>query len=49
MEMVTAEIKGFARKREERLHHHDVEVIQLLEKSELLRKLKKTKPFELAN
>ena len=47
MEMVTAEIKRFARKHEERLHHHDnVEAIQLLDKSELLRRLKRTKPFE---
>jgi hypothetical protein len=50
MEMVTAEIKRFARKLEERLHHHDnVEAIQLLDNSELLRRLKRTKPFELAN
>jgi hypothetical protein len=49
MEMVTAEIKRFARKHEERLHHHDVEAIQLLDNSELLRRLKRTKPFELAN
>jgi hypothetical protein len=48
MEMVTAEIR-FARKHEERLHHHvNVEAIQLLDNSELLR-LKRTKPFELAN
>jgi hypothetical protein len=32
------------------LHHHDnVEAIQLLDNSELLRKLNRTKPFELAN
>jgi hypothetical protein len=50
MEMVTAEIKRFARKHEERLHHHDnVEAIQLLDNSELLRRLNRTKPFELAN
>jgi hypothetical protein len=49
MEMVTAEIKRFARKHEERLHHHDnVEAIQLLNNTELLRRLKRTKPFELA-
>jgi hypothetical protein len=48
-ERVTAE-KRFARKHEERLHHHDnVEVIELLDNSELLRRLKRTKPFELAN
>jgi hypothetical protein len=50
MEMVTAEIKRFARKHEERLHHHDnVEAIQLLDNTELLRRLKRTKRFELAN
>jgi hypothetical protein len=50
MEMVTAEIKRFARKHEERLHHHDnVEAIQLLDNSELLRRLNRTKPFQLAN
>jgi hypothetical protein len=41
MEMVTAEIKRFARKNEERLHQHgNVEAIQLLDNSELLRRLK---------
>jgi hypothetical protein len=50
MEMVTAELKRFARKHEERLHHHDnIEAIQLLDNSELLRRLNRTKPFELAN
>jgi hypothetical protein len=51
MEMVTAEIKRFARKHEKRLHHHDndVEAIQLLDNSELLRRLNRTKPFQLAN
>ena len=50
MEMVTAEIKRFSRKHEERLHHHDnVEAIQLLDNSEMLRRLKITKPFEIAN
>jgi hypothetical protein len=50
MEMVTAEIKRFARKHEERLHHHDnVEAIQLLDNSELLRRLNRTKPFQSAN
>jgi hypothetical protein len=48
MEMVKAEIRWFARKHEERLLHHDnVEAIQLLDNSELLRGLKRTKPFEL--
>jgi hypothetical protein len=49
MEMVTAEIKMFARKHEERLHRHKVEAILLLDNTELLRRLKGTKPFELAN
>ena len=49
MEMVTAEIKRFARKHEERLHRHDVEAIQLLDNSVFLRRLKRIKPFELAN
>jgi hypothetical protein len=48
--MVTAEIQPFARKHEERLHHHaNVEAIQLLDNSELLRRLNRTKPFELVN
>ena len=50
MEMVTAEIKRFAKKHEERLHRHDnVEAIQLLDNSALLRRLKRIKLFELAN
>ena len=50
MEMLTAEIKRFARKHEERPHHHDnVEAIQLLDNTEMIRRLKRTKPFELAN
>ena len=50
MEMVTAEIKRFARKHEERLHRHDnVEAIELLDNSALLRRLNRIKPFELAN
>jgi hypothetical protein len=41
MEMVTAEIRRFARKHEESLLHHDnVEAIQLLDNSELLGRLK---------
>jgi len=48
MEMVTAEIGQFARKHKERLlHHANVEAIQLLDDSELQRKLNGTKPFEL--
>jgi len=50
MEMVAAEIKRFARKHKERLRRHDnVEAIQLLDNSALLRRLKRIKPFELAN
>jgi hypothetical protein len=50
MEMFKAEIQRFARNYEERLHHRvDVEAVQLLDNSELLRRLKRTKPFELAN
>jgi hypothetical protein len=48
MEMVTAVIRRFARKHEVRLHHHvNVEAIQLLDNNTLVRRLKRTKPFEL--
>ena len=48
MEMVTAVIRRFARKHEARLHQHvNVEAIQLLDNSALVRRLKRTKPFEL--
>jgi len=49
MEMVTAEIRRFASKHEDRLLHHDVEAIQLLDNSELLRRLKRIKPFEVVS
>ena len=50
MEMVTAEIRRFAGKHEERLlHHYNVEVLQLLYNSELLLRLKRTKTFELVS
>jgi hypothetical protein len=50
MEMITAEIRRFARKHEERLLHHDnVEAIQLLANSELLRRFKRITPFELVS
>jgi hypothetical protein len=40
--MVTSEIRKFAKKHEERLLHHvNVEAIQLLDNSELVRRLKK--------
>jgi hypothetical protein len=48
MEMVRNEIGKFAKKHEERfLHHVNVEAIQLLENRELVRRLKRKKPFEL--
>jgi hypothetical protein len=48
MDMVTATIQRFARKHETRLHQHvNVEEIQLLDNSALVRMLKRTKPFEL--
>jgi hypothetical protein len=48
IEIVTAEIRRFARKHEERLLRHDnVEAIHLLDNSELISRLRRTKPFEL--
>jgi hypothetical protein len=48
MEMVTVEIGRFARKHEGRLLRQDnVEAIHLLDSSEILRRLKRTNPFEL--
>jgi hypothetical protein len=48
MEMVTTAIQRFAQNHEERLHQHvNVEAIQLLNNSALVRRLKRTKPFEL--
>jgi len=48
MEMVTNEIGKFAKKHEKRLLHHvNVEAIQLLDNSELVRRLKRRKTFEL--
>ena len=50
MVMVTVEIIRFAMKHEERLlHHENVEAIQRLDNSELLRRLKGTKPFQLVS
>jgi len=48
MEMVTNAIGKFAKKHEDRLLHHDnVEAIQLLDNTELVRRLKRKKtPFE---
>jgi hypothetical protein len=46
MEMFTNEIVKFAKKHEERLLHHvNVEAIQLLDNSELVRRLKRKKNF----
>jgi hypothetical protein len=48
MEMVTNEIEKFVKKHEERLLHHvKVEGLQLLDNSELVRRLKIKKTFEL--
>jgi len=48
MEKVTDDIGKFVKKHEERLFHHvNVEVIQLLDNSELQRRLERKKPFEL--
>ena len=47
LEMVTNEIGEFAKGYEERLLHHvNVEAIQLLDNSELVRRLKRQKHFE---
>jgi len=44
--MVTNEIGKFAKNHEERLLHHiNVEVIQLLDNSELVRRINKRKTF----
>jgi hypothetical protein len=48
MEMVTTETGRFARKHEGRLlRNGDFEAIQLLDNTQLLRRLKRTKPFKL--
>ena len=48
VEMVTAAIRRFARKHEERLHQHvNAEAIQLLDNNALVRRFKRIKPFEL--
>ena len=48
IETVNQTIKRFARSHEQRLHHHvNVEAIQLLDNTMLVRRLKRTKPFEL--
>jgi hypothetical protein len=48
--MVTAEIRQYARKHEERLLHHDnVEAIHLLDNSAQLRRLQLINPFEMVS
>lgn len=48
IETVEAEIQKQAKKHELRLHQHqNVEVLQLLDNAELVRRLKRLKPFEL--
>lgn len=48
IENVASEIKKFARSHEQRLLHHvNVEAIQLLDTTSIVRRLKRTKPYEL--
>jgi hypothetical protein len=47
MEMVKNETGKFAKKHEERLHHVNLKAIQLFDNTELVRRLKRKKPFEL--
>lgn len=48
MDFVDNVIKNFAEAHEYRLHHHvNVEAIQLLDNTNIVRRLKRTKPFEL--
>ena len=50
MEFVFKEINKFAESHEKRLHHIvNVEAIQLLDNTYLVRRLKLTKPIELEN
>ncbi|KMQ85847.1 hypothetical protein RF55_15365 [Lasius niger] len=46
---VADEIKKFARKHDRLSQHVNVEAAQLLDNRELVRRLKRTKPFELAS
>jgi ribosome-associated translation inhibitor RaiA len=49
IDTVDKEIKRFARKHEDRLHQHtNVEALQLLDNSDIVRRLKRVKPCELA-
>lgn len=48
VDSVSEVIKKIASKHEQRLHDHvNVEAVQLLDNSEIIRRLKRTKPFEL--
>ena len=48
VDVVSSEIRRFAQKHEERLHHHEnVEAIQLLDNMGIVRRLQRKKPFEL--
>jgi hypothetical protein len=48
METVDSVIRKYAQSHEKRLHRHiNVEAIQLLNNGGLVRRLKRTKPFEL--
>ena len=48
VDVVTSEIQTFAQKHEGRLHHHEnVEAIQLLDNTGIVRRLQRDTPFEL--
>jgi hypothetical protein len=48
VDVVSSEIKSFAQKHEERLHHHEnAEAIQLLDNMGIVRRLQRKKTFEL--
>jgi hypothetical protein len=45
--VVTSEIQRFAQKHEGRLHHENVEAVQLLDNMDIVRRLQEKKHFEL--
>ena len=47
VDAVFSEIQRFAQKHEERLHHENVEAIQLLDNMDIVRRMQRKKPFEL--
>ncbi len=50
IDTVTETIRKYAKSHEDRLHRHvNVEVIELLDNTELVRRLRRVKPFELVN